>query len=281
MSDSRISGQLDMVVYPSSLTGGFDVKNPLSVASSTTSQPIPMDADGDMKIDLLGITPASKSDPKAPFQLWKNVWNASQPNSPLFRMATPAFHGPQCVLANPHSNAIVDLNGDCLADRDGTIDMVFTTCSSVSSSSGLGSECFINIAYNHQLGLCSLSTDSGYKKGARTCRPHSDLCTSDPNFKFNLTDSPDNDLFFRFPVSALFSGSGSLLVLDTTNTPSLPLPLHLGDANLDGFPDILMIVGFGGDRVPSLIYSTPCAVGVVGCWADGSGRRGWTAARSE
>ncbi len=29
--------------------------------------------------------------------------------------AEPPFHGSQCKLANPHSNAVVDLDGDCLA----------------------------------------------------------------------------------------------------------------------------------------------------------------------
>lgn len=80
------------------------------------------------------------------------------------------------------------------ADRDGTIDMVFPTCSRVSSSTGLGTDCYINIAYNQQLKLCSSSTDSGLKKGVRTCRPHDDLCTADPSFKFNLSDHPDNDV---------------------------------------------------------------------------------------
>ncbi|KAG5717871.1 T-cell immunomodulatory protein [Termitomyces sp. T112] len=326
MSESDTKGQLDMTLYPASLTGGFDVNHPLNVPPSTLSQPIPIDANGDMKIDLFGLTPASKNDPKAPFQLWQNVWNASQPDSPLFKIISPAFHGPQCTLASPHSNAIVDLDGDCLADvfvvcddgegsksfqiwvnkkengfslaqegnlpsglqtisfgdidRDGTIDMVFMTCSSVSTSTGLGSECFINIAYNHQLGLCSSTTDNGFQKGVRTCRPHNDLCTADPNFKFNLSDSPNNDLFVRFPLSALFSDSPSLLALDTTQTPPIPLSLKLGDANLDGFPDILLITGSGKDRIPRLIFSKPCAAGLAGCSANGSDRRGWELAKS-
>ncbi|KAG6899532.1 hypothetical protein C0993_009348 [Termitomyces sp. T159_Od127] len=311
MSESQSKGQLDMTLYPASLAGGFDIDHPLRIPSSTLSQPIPIDANGDMKIDLFAMTVASKDDPKAPFQLWQNVWNGSQPDSPLFSIVTPGFHGPQCTLANPHSNAVVDLDGDCLADvfvvcddgrggksfqiwvnkkedgfslaqegslppglqtisfadigdnydRDGTIDMVYTTCHSVSSSSGLGSDCFINIAYNRQLGLCSSTTDNGIKKGVRTCRPHYDLCTADPNFKFNLSDSPDNDLFVRFPLSALFPDSPSLLALDTTYTPPIPLSLKLGDANLDGFPDILLITASGKD--PS-----------------GQGRRGWELAKS-
>ncbi|KAF8061672.1 hypothetical protein FPV67DRAFT_1673289 [Lyophyllum atratum] len=325
MSESQKKDQLEMTLYPASISGGFDIYNPITVPPSTHSQPIPIDADGDMKIDLLGITPSSKSDSKAPLQLWQNVWNASRPNSPLFDIITPKFHGPQCTLADPHSNAVVDLNGDCLADvflmcddgrggksfqiwinnkdegfslaqegalpsgmqtisfadmdRDGTIDMVFTTCSSVSSSTGLGSDCFINIAYNQQLPLCSSSTDSGFRKGVRTCRPPDDLCTVDPNFKFDLTDDPKNDLFVRFALSSLYLDSPSLLALDVTHKPPIPQPIRLGDANLDGFPDLLFVIGSGQARIPGLVFSVPCASGVVGCSSNGSGRRGWAVAK--
>ncbi|KAG5636137.1 hypothetical protein H0H81_009019, partial [Sphagnurus paluster] len=181
-------------------------------------------------------------------------------------------------------------------DRDGTIDMVFTTCSSVSTSSGLGSGCYINIAFNQQLKLCPSSTDTGIKNGIRTCRPHNDLCTADPDFKFNLTDTPDNDvrihalfifvtltfhrqLFVRFPLSALYPDSPSLLALDTTYSPPLLVSLKLGDANLDGFPDFLIILGSGKERFPSLVLSVPCAPGVVGCPSNGAGRRGWEVAK--
>ncbi|RDB23975.1 T-cell immunomodulatory protein [Hypsizygus marmoreus] len=324
MSESSTKDELEMTLYPAIPSGGFDVRAPISVPPSTLSQPIPIDVDGDMKIDLLGITPSSKGNSRSPLQLWQNVWNASQPNSPLFDVITPKFQGKQCTLSNPHSNAVVDLNGDCLADlflicddgrggksyqiwvnnkddgfslsqegalpsgvqavsfadidRDGTIDMVFTTCSHVSSSTGLGTDCFINIAYNQQLGLCASSTDSGIKKGVRTCRPHDDLCTVDPKFKFDLNDHPNNDLFSRFAVSLLYPDSPSLLVFDTTYNPPLPIPLKLGDANLDGFPDFLAIIGSGKDRVPSLVFSMPCAPGIVGCSSSGAGRRGWQVA---
>ena len=67
-------------------------------------------------------------------------------------------------------------------------------------------------------------------------------------------------------------------MLDTTFNPPLPVSIKLGDANLDGFPDFLIITGSGQDHIPSLVYSVPCAVGVVGCGEDGSGRRGWKVA---
>lgn len=171
----------------------------------------------------------------------------------MFRQDAP-FKGTQCRLTNPHSNAIVDLDGDCLAgidadpsynftltqptdvflicddgkgrktyqiwinkkdqgfllsqegtlppgtqaisfadvDRDGTIDLIFPTCSKVSQSTGIGSDCYINIAFNQQLDLCTSTTVSGMKNDARVCRRPADLCVADPNFKFNLADSPTN-----------------------------------------------------------------------------------------
>ncbi|KAE9384582.1 hypothetical protein BT96DRAFT_1026852 [Gymnopus androsaceus JB14] len=319
MSGALSSGPLDLSVYPSLTAGGFDVTNPFSLTSSSLSQPIPLDLNGDMKIDLLGMTPSSQHSSTAPFQMWKNVWNASQAYSPLFEVMNSPFHGSQCTLSNPHSNAVIDLDGDCLADvflvcdngngikhfqiwinnkdsgftlaqqgdlppgvqsitfadidRDGTIDMVFPTCSSVSSS-GAGLDCYINIAFNQQLPLCA-TTEPSVSKGVLTCRPPDNLCIADPNFKYDFSDG-----LVRFPLSALFpeGPTPSLLVQDTSFSPSIPLSLTLGDANLDGFPDILLIVSSSQGRTPKMIYSVPCSRGIAGCDQSGNGKRGWQVA---
>jgi integrin alpha FG-GAP repeat containing protein 1 len=68
-------------------------------------------------------------------------------------------------------------------------------------------------------------------------------------------------------------------VLDTTFSPPIPLPLKLGDVNLDGFPDMIAITGSGNDRTPGLVFSVPCAKDVAGCSASGTGRRGWLVAK--
>nr|GAT59367.1 predicted protein [Mycena chlorophos] len=253
------------------------------------------------------MTPSSQGS-STPLQVWLNVWNASDPHSSLFSVGDSGFKGAQCKPANPHSNAVADFDGDCLADvfllcegntyqiwinkkadgfqlalqgsmpagvqsvsfadvdRDGTVDMVFTTCASVSSSTGVGSDCAINIAYNKQLPLCK-------SIGAQGCRPPEALCTADPTFTFNFSD---DDYFVRIPFSSLFPSS-SLLVSDTTQTPSIPLPLHLGDTNLDGFPDLLVIVATNQDRTPRLVVSAPCGHGVVGCVRG----RGWSVATKD
>ena len=84
----------------------------------------------------------------------------------------------------------------------------------------------------------------------------------------------------------------SLLVRDTRSSPAVPLPIRLGDANLDGFPDLLFITassphgGFLGigdvsDRTPRLALSTPCAKGVAGCDESGHGRVGWKVVKKD
>ena len=66
------------------LTESHTAAPPLSLPPSALSQPIPIDTDGDMKIDLIGMTPASRANASSPLAVWQNVWNASQPDSPVF-----------------------------------------------------------------------------------------------------------------------------------------------------------------------------------------------------
>lgn len=82
--------------------------------------------------------------------------------------------------------------------------MVFPTCSSVSSWSGVGSGCSINIAYNKQIPVCpSVGSQTTDKQGNQLCRPPEALCIADPNFKFDLSMDGKNDVRrMRFYVVA-------------------------------------------------------------------------------
>ncbi|KAI0320316.1 hypothetical protein OF83DRAFT_1162494 [Amylostereum chailletii] len=322
MSQNAASNQLSMFLYTALPGGGFD-RDPLSIPPSTLSQPIPLDIDGDMKIDLLGAEPGDASHLK----VWQNVWNQSQTDGPLYDIIDAPLPGANCRISNPHSNAVVDLNGDCLADvflvcdessnqksfqiwvnnkdqgfslaqngrlpsgtqsvtfadvdRDGTIDMLITTCTSVSQNTGLGTGCVFNVAYNKQLPLCTGSSGSIFSSNPesskkKTCREPDELCSADPTFHFQF----DGAAYASYPIETIVSSSAShppaLLVLDTTFSPALPVPPRLGDANLDGFPDLLFITGTTQDhtRKVRLVLSEPCGKGVSGCDSKGS-QRGW------
>jgi hypothetical protein len=63
---------------------GLIESTPISSPTSALSQPIPVDLDGDMKIDLLGMTPSSLG--SAGLKAWRNVWNESESEPTLFEV---------------------------------------------------------------------------------------------------------------------------------------------------------------------------------------------------
>ncbi|KIO28141.1 hypothetical protein M407DRAFT_72199 [Tulasnella calospora MUT 4182] len=306
---SDTTAQLDIGLYVGT-SGGLTTR-PISVPRSTLAQPIPIDTNGDMKIDLLGLSPSTPT--QSYLRIWQNTWDPKSPeNSTLFTLVNPSFTGNDpCELADPHSSAVLDFDGDCLADlfmvckstqpgqlsyqiwlndksgsfrysqggllpqgagpvtfadmdRDGTMDMVFPTCTSVSSTTGVGTDCYINIVYNKQKPLCS---NAAATLSNRNCRLPENLCSADPSFTFDFTDSADNDGYVRFPLSDLMQNLDTdrigLLIYDTTYNPPLPLGIKVGDADLDGFPDILPIIAHNGNvygisTTPWLLHSVPC-----------------------
>jgi integrin alpha FG-GAP repeat containing protein 1 len=64
------SGELKMELWTGDGKGGFT--KAASIPSSTTAQPIPLDVDGDMKVDLLGFPYVKDGKSKVP-QTWRNV----------------------------------------------------------------------------------------------------------------------------------------------------------------------------------------------------------------
>ncbi len=321
-TSNSASKQLLMDVFLGKPDGsGFE---PISrtVPPSMLAQPISFDASGDMQLDLLGIP---FSDPAAPgkdasdLKIWRNLLADATNSTAAFDIVDApllnAANAPACKLANPHSSAFVDLNGDCLADlflvcseesflsskltyqiwtavkpnskgegsgfklassgelppgtgaltfadvdRDGTIDVIFPTCDRS------GDNCFINVAFNHQVPLCSIRTDGLFgagpgfgslsvgkktnasveaptkRKADLQCREADDLCVADDNFRINFSVSKDNAALLRVPADKL-TGDSRILINDALAPLFLNLPnsLHLGDYNKDGYPDLVLV----------------------------------------
>ncbi|KAG8719560.1 hypothetical protein FRC09_010950 [Ceratobasidium sp. 395] len=316
-ADLNYDGRLDLLFMSSGSgkTLGLDVllgnvvgkgvsfAPPVSLPSSGSIQPLVLDSTGSMRLDLLGV------DSNGKMQLWKNTGNADElytvpfTNGNLNRANSP-LSDRVCTIADPHSNAVVDFNGDCLADlfltcqqpttntqsfqiwtradggytlaregtlpqgagpvsfadmdRDGTLDLVFPVCASYSSVTGIGLDCEIHVAYNKQIPLCSGPGGvGGVGGGGGKCRELGALCVKDDGFVFDL--DANGDAYSVPRLADILPQQTSLLLADTSHTPPLPLPLRLGDANSDGFPDILAVaVGRAGvDRVPVLLYNLP------------------------
>ncbi|KAB5595192.1 Cell division control protein 73 [Ceratobasidium theobromae] len=308
--DLNYDGRLDLLLMSSSNDGktldlssalggsgsdGLSFSTPRSLPPSGLPQPIVLDSDGNMQLNLLGVDPDGK------MRLWRN----NEDTSGTFIITDSPLSSRVCTLADPHSSAVVDFNGDCLADiflnckesnsdhqtfqiwtrspgakggyvlaregslpkgagavsfadmdRDGTLDLVFPVCGSFSSKTGVGLDCSIHIVYNKQIPLCTSA--GGISGGGAKCRSPGALCVADDSFELDM--NPNNgDAYAIIPLSDVLSGYSSLILTDTSHVPPLPLPLRLGDADVDGFPDILAVAAREGniDRVPILLFSIP------------------------
>ncbi|BGP45902.1 hypothetical protein JCM10450v2_001737 [Rhodotorula kratochvilovae] len=284
----------DMQVYLQHADGSFG--EPQRVDPSALAQAMPLDATGTMRTDLLGFAPGAKTP-----QLWKNVWEDSNRTSvfelsdaPLNLTTSPTGTF-ACRFPSPHFNAFIDLDGDCLADlfftcqngddaedlsyqiwvnkkdrgfeyaregklpkgiksvgfadmdRDGTIDMVITSCTSSHT-------CALSIAYNAQIPLCDSSVPD-----SQACRDPEALCVADPSFAFDLSSS-SNGAMTTIPLSALLPGH-ELVTSSSAYRGAYPVAPQIGDYNIDGYPDLLVVAQKGRDRLAYVLQSRQCEKG--------------------
>lgn len=183
------------------------------------------------------------------------------------------------------------------------MDIVFPVCGRHSSSSGAGSDCSLNIAYNRQVPVCTGVGSEYNNNGAVTsevllCRGWGSLCVADPSFEFAFDSSndvsrpnttstrADRQDFLSIPFAALFHGAPSEpdLLMHLAGDPTIALPIRPGDFNVDGYPDLLFVISndtavhsgmFAGSRGTQarIVQSVPCKKGVPGC--TGKQKRGY------
>ena len=130
------------------------------------------------------------------------------------------------------------------------MDMVFPTCT--------GAGCFINIAYNQQMPLCTplVGLTNTVPESGR-CREAGNLCVADTQFSFDLTQSDSNSVtmtplmtatlltliqaFQSIPIASLVPSAPYLVLSDSSFRGQLPNPIRIGDYNKDGYPDLLLV----------------------------------------
>lgn len=88
----------------------------IKLPSAKNSLPIVADINGDMKTDILGYASTTGE-----LSVWMNeALSESNDTSSLFNLTSAANYldktlTDKCTWANPHANAFIDLDGDCLA----------------------------------------------------------------------------------------------------------------------------------------------------------------------
>ncbi|WFD04112.1 hypothetical protein MOBT1_002815 [Malassezia obtusa] len=188
-----------------------------------------VDLNGDCLADLFLVCATQD-----PAQYTYQIWTARKDGALQYYLAQT---GDLPRNAGPLSFA--DMN------RDGTIDVVFSTCER--------GRCAVHIAYNEQMPLCSegapwrTPADGGADGAPPTCRDPLQLCVADDAFRLNLTVAADNARLQSYDVEAL-TGDAQLVQRDELAPHVLPVPIRLGDTNLDGYPDMLLLTVPRGAR---------------------------------
>lgn len=252
----------------------------INLPSSMNIQPTLIDFYGNMHPNLLGYP----FDPNAAFNLhiWK--FNDTSVNVEPVTIKDEKTGRQLCKISHPHSNAFIDLNGDCLSDLfitcedgtfeiwkntidkgfifsksgklppntgpisfadmdgDGTIDMVFYEWITTGSAWSKKKEYNLHIVYNKQIPLCSKTITSN-------CRSVHDLCSADDNYNFEFDLNGDGHI--KIPIKQPIEFDS---LYDKVN---IPIPIRIGDINMDGYPDIVLSVS--ETQKPIEIYeSVPC-----------------------
>ncbi|KAI1320696.1 hypothetical protein EDD11_010230 [Mortierella claussenii] len=297
------NGELMMRVYLGNIDEGFDPTF-ITVPSATPHQPMTFDYNGDMLTDLLGYAFEGYQAGISKLSVWRNVYSPATPGKifEVVPMNISGEPGQSCTLSDPHSSAFVDLNGDCLADifltcfdghqysyviyvnnkdqgfsfgvsgllpegagqvtfadidGDGAVDMVVPACDT-------HGQCSIFVYYNQQMPLCT-------SKNQQDCRQVANLCVADPNFSFSVDPNHNTSpgALVQFPLAGVLPEGQQLLLSDPGFKGKLPVAVHVGDYNLDGYPDLLVVSGTPGDNSrPSsatLLRSVLCSTGDDTC----------------
>ncbi|KAI8991683.1 hypothetical protein BDF20DRAFT_812771 [Mycotypha africana] len=303
--ESNSGREIKLQLYFGNGNDTIETNNAIHLPSAYDSLPIVLDVNGDMKTDILGYAFETKelsvwlnqAAPKVTTSTAQEEENATntqtEQNDSLFNL-TPAHplldksYTDRCHWANPHSNAFIDLDGDCLADLlfvcsqsnsnrqfiqiwtndrqrgfqisqeaelpegagplsfadmdgDGSIDIVFPVC--------IDNVCTLHIVYNQQMHLCG--SDMG--SNSDSCRQSQHLCQADPNFEFDFS-RPNTQNYVVFNLDAYLDQNEAVRMKDGSFRGQLSVQVHVGDYNLDGYPDALVTTT---ERV-LLLQSIPC-----------------------
>ncbi|KAJ1797324.1 hypothetical protein LPJ59_003215 [Coemansia sp. RSA 2399] len=277
-SGSFTKDEVPMWLYLGDGDVGFRLAETLD--SGAGALPFALDYTGDGAVDLLGVPFDAASSAGFPNSI--GVWTGNpgaadgsnstdsgkdaQANQTMFSLT--AFDSASlnttemCKPANPHSNAFVDLDGDCLADlfivceggedyqiwRNSGTGFVYSQSGKLPSNSGPVSFADINadgsldmvipilgqsqiyVVYNEQRPLCV-----GTRKNNSSCRDYKRICEADPGFTFVLNNAQVID------VSKYWAGESLLDAVDGLVGFQGPPAVRLGDTDLDGHPDMVFV----------------------------------------
>ncbi|KAI8873036.1 hypothetical protein GQ42DRAFT_113404, partial [Ramicandelaber brevisporus] len=266
--DSK-ADEIKMLLYLGDAKTGFS-KKPIVLPSAKSAHPIVFDYNGDMKPDFLGYQFSSSGSLK----VWSNIANGTTSASWTSSTPLPDASSLYSLLANPHSSAFVDLNGDCLPDlflvcqesSDDPInyqmwinsnekDAKFTyydggklsdyPSSALVSFVDVDSNGSIDLVYPECKGTndCKINIVYNYSKKEPNKTPStSNQCIKDDQFDLDIKNGEANGNKVVVDISGNVYKDEMLLSLDKSFSGKYPLPIRFGDMDFDTYPDAMAIM---------------------------------------
>uniref|UniRef100_A0A672I1Z7 T-cell immunomodulatory protein TIP C2 domain-containing protein n=1 Tax=Salarias fasciatus TaxID=181472 RepID=A0A672I1Z7_SALFA len=236
-----------------------------SVLNAVITSVVPGDYDGDSQMDVL-LTSQSDADKVEVFIFWGDNQTLGTPplnktftDQPLVMdfngdMIPDIFGGGALSLSAPvnmrvpHSNAFIDLN------KDFTADLFLTTVGS-KFETWLNKVSRALVASSFMLGVCCPADGDGLQDHLLPA------CLDDECQRSSIyLAKPGSPEWVQVLVD--FQWRGTMWSFSRGPPGSSPLVLHLGDYNLDGFPDALAVLHntSGSNQQAFLLENVPCNI---------------------
>ncbi|CAH1778892.1 unnamed protein product, partial [Owenia fusiformis] len=231
----EIHDPLQVLVYwGNSRTHAVD-KDPLVVAENITDHPTILDFNADLIPDFLAETKIGN----------RYVWKSSSSSRNFTKQWLPTVHvaNISMPIRKPHSNAFIDLDGDFTADlmidRDGVDNYHYEKWVNIDGAltfNGTITPPINGIKHMGQSSYVDIDQDGVIDQIVPLCLD--DACMDSSIYVYS------NDKWSLLLANFTNGGTWGFVPpkSNPVTRPLLPIALHTGDYNLDGFPDALAIL---------------------------------------
>jgi len=254
----------------------------IEVPSSTNIQPTLLDYYGNMHPNLIGYPFNVTESNQSKLHIWKFNDNGVEIEPVTIKDDEKGKE--ICKFSAPHSNAFIDLDGDCLSDLfvtcengtyeiwKNTVDKGFVFSRSGKLPDNTGPVSFADMDGDGTIDMIFynwIKTGSAWSKKKEwklhivynrqkplcsktvvtDCRSVHDLCSADDKYDFDFNLEGDGHVVKVINPPIEFD--------NLYGKANIPIPIRIGDINMDGYPDLILSVTESSKPI-EIYQSVPC-----------------------